>query len=157
MARRKAGASPDVHMELLGEDELRRLFSRMPKRLQDRWLRKAVNAAALPILRTMRQTANKDSGLLKKSLGRKTKLYRKDGTAVAIVGARRSVSGTHNGRTRVPANYLHLAENGHIDAKTGKHIPGSHFMRKSYESQKGAAQQALVGTMSKGVLTEAKS
>ncbi len=143
--------SKGVTLEIKGLDELRRKFSRLPERIQKNSLRKAVNAGADPMLSKVRQTANRKSGALKKAMKKKVKTYRKSGTVVALIGADKSFVRDGN----KPANYLHLVEDGHIDAKTGRFIPGSHFMRNAYNAERAKSNEAIADKLKTEVEIEA--
>ena len=94
-----------------GERELGRLLRELPKAAR-KGLRGAMNAAATPISKAAKKNAPRESGLLKRSIGKRVKTY-SSGTVAAVIGARREVSGEYKGKKRVPANYAHLVEQGH--------------------------------------------
>lgn len=128
-------------MKMRGDKELIRALKKLPDKIARKVARKSVNAGATEIVKAARTNAKvqKDSGLLAKSMGKKSKTYKAAGVIVSIIGPRRNVEGTHNGKRRVPFFYAHLVESGHIDARTGRFIPGSAFMTRAAESSKGAA------------------
>ncbi|MGE5611150.1 MAG: HK97 gp10 family phage protein [Bacillota bacterium] len=143
-------------MRILGQKQLERLLMTLPDRVQRKATRSAVNRAATPIVKAARAGAQKQSGLLKKAINKKIKTYPAKQTVMAIIGPRRDVRGEYKGKRRVPANYAHLAESGHIDVKTGRFIPGSHFLRNAFDSQQGLAQDVLKDFLAVGIVSEAK-
>lgn len=90
-------------------------------------------------------TFDDSSGILRRSLGIKSKTYR---TAVAaIIGARKGQSKVHRGVTRIPFFYSHLVEGG-TSARSGH--PGSEpkpFLEPAFESTKGKAEQVIKAEM----------
>lgn len=105
--------------------------------------RKAVEAAAKPLVQAVKAAVPVDSGATKKAIGIKYKKYRKGSISVAIIGARAGQakqvwrSFTKRGKQRIkltkaqkgskhgvrdPAHTLHLAEKGRkaVIAKTGR-------------------------------------
>lgn len=130
-------------------DVLRKL-DELPKRLRNKHLKKAVGNAARTILWAAKARTPKRRGVLYKSLGRKVKLYRNSGVAVAIVGARtgfRQVVGTRVRDSRPgtkypkkagdpiyadPTKYLHLVELG------TSRSAGVHMLRDAIAQNKAA-------------------
>ncbi len=86
------------------------------KNVQKKGCRKAVGAAGKIILWDARARVRRVSGLLAKSLGRKVKVYRGSGIAVAIVGPRKGFRQevTRDGEQVIsdPVRYAHLVERG---------------------------------------------
>ncbi len=93
----------------------------MKRAVRTRVLRKAIGAGTKIILKVAKSLVPKESGLLRKSLGRKVKVYRNSGIAVGIVGPRK---GFRQDVTRSkgkwfpvtaisdPIKYAHLVEFG---------------------------------------------
>lgn len=100
-----------------GLDGLLRKLRRLDDHMQNRIIKKAVTKGAAPITQTQKANAPVDTGLLRISIGRKVKSYRKDKAAVAIVGARKSFKATKRrakltGRraTQQPSKYIRFVE-----------------------------------------------
>src|SRR4051794_6246108 len=100
-------------LTLLGAKELERTFRTLGERVQRKVTRGAVNTAATPVVKAARARAAQESGLLRKSLGKKIRTYKQTGTVAAIIGPRTDVEGEHNGKPRKPKYYAHLVEGGH--------------------------------------------
>lgn len=135
--------------KMSGEKALNRKLSRLKEAVNRRVLRKAVTAASKPVLKEAKAKAPKETGLLKKSLGRRTKTYRNSGTAVAVVGPREGFKKevTVNGKTEVrnPVKYAHLVEYGTI--QTAAHP----FLRSAWEGTKAVARSAMVKAIEDGI------
>src|SRR4051812_4268659 len=110
--------------KLLGAKELDRMFKTLGGRVQRKVARQAVNAGAAPIAKAASENAAEESGALKLALkgGKRVKVYPDSGVAVAVIGARKNVSTTVDGKLRKPSKYSHLVERGHI-AADGTHVP----------------------------------
>src|SRR4051812_47249427 len=109
-------------MQLFGDKQLERVFKTLGERVQRKVLRSAVSVAATPVVKAAKQNANKESGLLKKSLGKKIVTNKQKQSVTAVIGPRRDVSGTYKGKRRKPSRYAHLVEKGHID-EAGRYVP----------------------------------
>jgi HK97 gp10 family phage protein len=72
--------------------------------------RRALTSASSEPLKVAKQLVTKDTGQLKKSLGKKTKTYRNSGTTVVIIGPRVGFMDASTGRN--PVKYGHLVELG---------------------------------------------
>lgn len=141
---------------LEGFKELERTFKTLGERVQRKVLRSAVSAASTPIVKAAKANAedSKESGTLKKSLGRKIKTYKDTQTVAAIIGPRTSVTGTWKGRKRWPAKYAHLVERGHIDEK-GNFVPPKPFLKPAYDSTEHQALNVMSNKLAEGVTREA--
>lgn len=125
-------------------DVMRRLRA-LPDKLQRKVKRKALEKATKPTLLAARRLAPKESGLLKKSVARKTATYKASGTIVAMIGPRRGMKRmvTREGRRwpryADPVHYAHLAEYGTRPHALGK---GSRLARVGPGAAKAAAARA---------------
>ncbi len=142
--------------ELTGFKELEKTLRTLGERTQRRVLRSAVSAASTPIVRAAKANANdsKESGTLKKSLGRKLKTYTDTQTVVAVIGPRTNVTGTWKGKKRWPAKYAHLVEGGHID-EHGNYVQPKPFLRPAFDSTQGQAVEVMKSKLAEGVTREA--
>ena len=138
--------------------QLKRLLAkvqRLPRAAQLKVIRPALNEASKIILQAVKARAPKDTGLLRKSLGRRMKTYRRSGVIVAYVGPRtgfkREVT-LRSGRTvfRNPTRYAHLVERGTSRA------PAYPFMRPAFDESKAAVMSALKRKISEGIVREAR-
>src|SRR5262249_13600056 len=114
-------------------------------------LRKAINEASKIVLKAAKANVPRASGLLKKSLGRKVKVYRASGTVVAIIGPRTGFKqDVHRDGRKVavlanPTKYAHLVERG------TRHSPARPFMRPAFESTKPEVQSAMSSIIKAGL------
>jgi HK97 gp10 family phage protein len=142
--------NPGLRLE--GGTELQNLLRELPRRVAAKGNRAAATAAAAPVLKAARRAAPKQFGFLKKALAKKVKSYKQSagGVAAAIVGADRSAAYTvppsaspraRGGRVRraVPANYLHLVEQGHGGPRPAPPHP---FLGPAFEASKDQAKAA---------------
>ena len=112
---------PAANFAMTGMDELVRKLERLEPKNQRRALRRAVGKAGNEIVKDARKRVATNLGLLKLSLGRKDKVYKRSNTAVSVVGARTRFKGKKAESIRAgggraskarPANYAHLVEFG---------------------------------------------
>jgi HK97 gp10 family phage protein len=127
--------------------------------IRNKILRASLVAATTPMLKAAQQRVRKSSGLLRKSLGRKVKTYRRNGTVAVMIGPRRGhgkpvilkeeeIFRQFGGRTikirnprvramritRNPVRYAHLIEKG---TKTRAARP---FLAPAFSSTKAQAE-----------------
>jgi HK97 gp10 family phage protein len=100
-----------------------RAFRELPTAIFNRVVGRAADAAMTPMLAAAKRKCPVETGVLKKSLGRKHVSYRGRGVQMVFIGP--LVGFKDPGTGRNPANYAHLVEYG-----TGPHVipatPGGH-------------------------------
>lgn len=113
MARKNTGTARNTgaKLVLVGQKELAAILKKLPARVVRKGLKMAMTAMLAPIVRAAKSRAPRESGLLKKSMAKKVKAY-PSGVVAGLVGANRAAEGTYGGKRRVPANYIHLVEQG---------------------------------------------
>jgi len=138
------------------------------KKVRRKLLRQAVNEAGKIVLAAAKARVPKGAtGQLRRSLGRKVKVYRSSGTAVAIVGPRKGYKIDVDGRAVDPVHYAHLVEYGRRAAavktrkvlSTGKvvfgrkaaAVPAHPFMRPALDSTRDAVRQAMTRIILEGL------
>ena len=171
-------------ISLIGDKELIRKLDRLAKRGYRNTVAKAMSKAATPVSRLAKRLApvgeGPTRGLLKKSIGKKSKWYR--GTRVVIIGPRKTFKRTittKSGKVRSvdPANYAHLVELGHsivtggkvdrINRGTGRppskkqgrvvgHVPAQPFLRPALLQNKQNIKGIMARELRAGLLLEAK-
>src|SRR4051794_21478943 len=141
-------------MQLLGDKQLAKALTTLGERVQRKVVRQSVNAASTPIVKAARSKAAKQSGLLKKSMGKKVRTYPERMTVVGIIGPRLDVVGDYKGKKRWPAKYAHLVEGGHID-QHGDFVPPHPFLRPAYEETQGQVLGVMKDKLAAGVIKEA--
>lgn len=142
-------------MKVDGDKALTRMLRTLPDRMQRKVLRASVSKGGTPIMRRARQLAPQETGLLAKSMGKKVVTHKPSQSVTAIIGPRRDVRGEHNGKPRVPANYAHLVEFGHI-APDGSHVPAQPFMRPAFDTTQAQALGIVRQGIADGVVKEAR-
>lgn len=139
-----------------GADELIAALRRVAPALQKRYLKKAQNENGKQLLRLVKGRTPKRSGQLKRSLGRKVKVYRESGVVVALVGARQGFRIQGGIRTRGrkkgqphfinPTKYLHLVELGTTHSQARRMINSSLAeMRSAIKANLTEAMQRALG------------
>lgn len=132
---------------ITGLDDLFARLKAIPKKLQNKALKDGVGKAGKEILWKAKGKAPRKSGLLRKSLGRKVKVYRNSGAAVAIVGPRKGFKGLaeRGGREVMsdPVRYAHLVELGTVrtDAQA--------FLVPAFRESKDRAQELIAEAVRK--------
>ena len=132
------------------EQELRALIRKlddMPDRISRRVRKKALNFAATPITRAIRQeTPRGPTGNLRKSVGKNVKTYGED-FGLAIIGPR--ISGGYRGF------HGHLVHDGHV-ARDGSFVPGNPFLKRGAQRGRSEALARLQAKLAEGIEKEAK-
>lgn len=147
-----------MSLKLEGARELKQLLEQLPKRVRSKALRQALTQASGPILKTAKAKAPRDSGTLKRALGRKVKANTTKGIGFAAIGARKGIRGRDGkyGEKRVPSRYIHLVEKGRKPA--GGH-PGTKprpFLNQAYEQNESATKATIAARFQAVIETEAR-
>ena len=143
-------------IEVIGADRLPKALASLPVKMQRKAVRKALNFAATPIIKSARSLVPVDDGDLKRSLGKKVKVAKRpEQGATLTIGPRTKYAGQTPGKR--PASYAHLVEFGtaphQIEAKPVLTIgplqirgvvqhPGAAprpFLRPAFEASKSVA------------------
>lgn len=167
-----------INLKLVGFDELEAKLLTLGSKVAKKVLRSAVNSSANPILKAARANVPVRYGLLKQSIGVKTRTYQ-NGTVAAVIGPRGGFRQVVDGVMQDPVNYAHLVEYGtapHViipeskmalswDDETFGHAvvgqanhPGTAaqpWLRPAFYSQKDAALQRLSDRLGIGIEREA--
>ena len=143
---------PLVQMRIEGLEELRDKLLKLKRVTGRKVVRKALNEASKPILRTAKAKVPVDTGLLRKSLGRKQKSYR-GGRSVVIIGPRtgfkREVTVAGKKQVRNPAKYSHLVEFG------TRRTAAKPFLRPAFDELLHQTVAAITNTIADGIEAEA--
>lgn len=149
-----------VQAKITGVKELTATLSGLARAVRNKILRKMMGEAGKVVLKRAKQLVPRETGLLKKSLGRKVKLYRNSGVGVAVVGPRTGpkfrqtvtrTKGRWFPRTAIssPTKYAHLVEGG-----TG-HSPARPFLAPAV-GQHQTILEAMGKAMAAGLEAAAK-
>lgn len=134
------------------ERTIRELGTKAAMRIIDRAGRDVLK----PMLSAARSRVTRRYGVLAKSLGIKTKRYRRSGTVVVVMGPRPGfrvpVVDRKTGKTRIvdPQRYSHLVERG---TETTRKQP---FMRPAWDGGKAEAMKTYAKAIIDGFDREAK-
>jgi len=165
-----------IGVVLQGEKQLAKALKELPRGVFNRVLKRAHVRAIAPVLKMAKQLVPIRYGILKRSLGAKTKVYRQKGVIFTAVGARigfhvsvgsevklkvgRGTDGKFAARgvkktTGVisPVKYAHLVELGH----GGPHPAPPHpFLRPAFDANKGRMLETLKAELAAGIAREAE-
>ena len=130
-----ATKAADFSVTASGMEEVARNLKKLENRIQKKVTRGATAKAMRPVAKTAKANAKriKDTGLLARSIGTKTKTMR-GGTVITIVGPRKGFKTTVMRKDRDgndkpvvsdPANYAHLVELGTRPHSTKKGVKNS--------------------------------
>jgi len=158
--------------ELIGlKDVLARLKGK-EKKVRKKLLKKALDAGGNLVLKSARAKVATRTKLLRKSLGKKVRVYRGGAAAVVVIGPRtgfkqhvRLPDGSF--QLENPTNIAHLVEKGRraVYVKTKKvlstgavifgrkvaSVPARPFMRPAFDENKSAAEQLIRDTIKQGL------
>jgi HK97 gp10 family phage protein len=137
-----------LNLEMGGYRELDAAIRKLPGEMQKSAYRAVIGAGAAPIRKAAKRFArsSKDSGLLIKSIGIKSMIF-KSNIPYAVIGSMRNVAGMVTRRGAMeptlarPSNYAHLVEYG-----TSKSA-AKPFMRPAVDAAKGE----VLAEMAKGL------
>mgnify|MGYP006935485075 CR=1 FL=1 len=110
-----------VHMDLTGDKKLIAALNSLGGTQLNKIVRAAETKAMRPMAKSAKANAPVETGTLKKSIGVKTKTYRRSGTVVTVVGPRigferevtvETPTGERIREVRNPSKYAHLVEFG---------------------------------------------
>jgi HK97 gp10 family phage protein len=102
----------------LDERDLRKL--RNLEKGTTRILRVGMRKATKIVMQSMKREVPQGTGLLRHSIGRKSKSFRKNLVVVGIVGARTQNGTVYNGRYHDPVNYSHIVDRGRGEVRVKK-------------------------------------
>ena len=136
-------ARGNVGIDFEGDKEMIRNLEQLPIRVQRKVVRQATSAALTPLNKAAKREAPKDTGTLKKSIGKKVKTYRKDGVVWGAVGPRSGFRVVVDGKARDPRRYAHI-----VEARTG-------FLRRAFDQTKKKVLDILGKKLGSGIEREA--
>lgn len=166
----------DIKVRIRGLEQTLRALDGVKRGVRNRVIRAAVNAASTPVLKEIKSRVPKETGLLRRSIGRKMWTAKRTGTVIAIIGPRRKFrqqviakKGWRKGKIRHsdstfsdPTKYAHLVEYGvdpHFMPKRGAVHPGAApqpFVRPGWLATKGIAEAIIRKRIEEGVHSEAR-
>lgn len=152
-----------IRAEIEGVKEMIAAVAHLKQAARSRILRSAVGKGARIILKAAKGFAPKESGLLRKSLGVKVKVYKATGRVVGIVGPRNDPKFKQAVMRRRgkwfpsevysnPAKYAHLVELGHAGRAPA---PARPFLRPAISASQGQVKEAFALAIREGLEREA--
>jgi HK97 gp10 family phage protein len=144
-------AKAQARLSIVGDKALMKKLAKLKAGAQRRVVRKAVTAMLSPVVKAAKAAAPKETGLLRKSIGKKTVTYARKNTVVGIVGPRSSVVGTGpDGGKRWPVKYAHLVEYG------TRHSEAQSFLRAALTATRDRVRSIFADKVASGLKQEAK-
>lgn len=134
----------DIAIDLSGDKELRRQLAKAGSRGVKRAARTATGRSMTAVARAARRLAPKDEGVLRKSIGKRTKTTR-SGDVSTIVGPRSGNWLRAHGR---PANLASLLEYG------TRHQAPQPFIRPAFDGQRGNVSTTFRRVLAAALLRE---
>lgn len=128
----------------------RKNLDELKQQIIRRAMKDALLKAATPGVRAARAKAPKESGALKKSIGKRGVTYLHSQSAFVKAGPRNGFSLQHAGQTRRPEKYSHLVEFGHL-ARDGSTVAPQPFMRPAFEETKEEMKKIYAANIADGV------
>lgn len=135
---------PNTGLTLQGDKKMIRNLERLGSTIARRVVRKSVNKAMTPLNKAAKREAPVDTGLLKKSIGKVVRTYRKNGVVFAAVGPRTGFVKIIDGVKKNPVKYAHLVE------------PSNAFMRRAFDTTKGQVLSVLESELRSNIEKEAR-
>lgn len=140
--------------KLEGSKKLQKALADLGKASRQRKvLRQSLNKASTPVNREAKRRAPRDTGTLRKSIGKVSRTY-SGGSVVVVIGARTGFSYVDEfGNNHEPVNYAHLVEFGHAGPFPAEAHP---FLRPAYESKEKQIQRIFNETAWEKIKKEAE-
>jgi HK97 gp10 family phage protein len=144
------GSNVTVRFQLTGVGPLLQTLNRLRRGLRNRILRKALRRGSKPMVQAVRALAPTDTRELRRSIGTRSRTYRRGGVIVFVIGPRNRPSmqvpkGGVKPRRYNPAYYAHLVELG--TRRSGK-FP---FVRPGFIAAQGRAHAIIVAEIKQGI------
>ena len=169
-------AAPGI--KLYGDGALMRKLKALPDKVFGKVVFQANRRAMIPVLKMARAKVAVNYGILKKSLGVKTKKYPRKGLIFTVVGPRSGFKQTvgsevkkkagrgeggkfvSRGTKKITRNidprfYAHLVEGGH-KVKGGGFVQARPFIRPAFEAMKAGLMSRYKAELAAGIVREAK-
>lgn len=120
----------------------------LPARFQQNSVKKATTFATTPLLKAAENKAPEDSGALKESFIKVTRVYRRTGTVMSFIGIKKGFTRYYKGtagapKPQKPGKYLHLILFG------TRHSRPNRFFSRAFTSAKPAMKQRFFAKMKK--------
>ncbi len=145
-----------VGIKLTGQKALEKLLKQLPEKSRRGAVRKSVNAGSQVIVKAAKGKARqfKRSGALAKSITKVVRTGKDKQSIYAYVGPQSGFSAKFQGKTVIPALYVHLVEHGHLNSD-GSFTPPKGFLRAAAAESEGAAAAAFTSKLGQAIEAEA--
>ena len=129
---------------LYGASKFKRKSARLSAATKRRIVRRACTKAMTPVNKAAKARCPQETGLLKKSIGKRSRVYARPGVIWVGVGPRTNVEGIGpDGKLRKPAKYGPL-----VEART-------HFLERAFEANQKTVQKTAAQEIKAGIKREA--
>lgn len=136
---------------LKGDKQLIKNLEKLGLTVGNRVVRRAANSAMGVMVKAAKAKCPKDTGTLKKSLGKKAKTYKNNGITWVAVGPRTGFETIgEDGKKNDPNKYAHLVEKGTYKTKAQP------FLRPAFDETKGKVLKDLEAKIKQGIQREAE-
>lgn len=149
-----------IALSVIGTKEVIARFSRLKGARQRAAMRRGVTAAGQLEVQYARKAAPRQSGILRRSLGKVVKTYAKSNTVVARIGVVRGYEWYWDGQRRIPEMYINAVEGGTKPRRTrsgafrGK-VNATRFLSRAANRAKSAAENRFTAKFRESILKEA--
>lgn len=133
----------DVGLRLQGDKKLLRALERLPSRIERKVVRQAVSAGLTPLNKAVKREAPRETGQLKRSIGKVVRTFKNDGVVWGAVGVRSGFRVVIDGKPRDPRKYAHL-----VEERTG-------FMRRAFDKTARMVLSIFAKKLGSGIEREA--
>ena len=151
-----------IRFRIDGIPELKQILQQLPQAATRRAMRAAVVVATTPLLERTRQLVPDgpySTGLLRKSIGRRVRVYGSRNVVFSAIGVRRGFKKlvTRKGREMLanPRKYAHLVELGFRHKKSGRFIAPRSFLRAAIQQTKEQVQRLFAQKFETEIYREA--
>ena len=128
-------------------DQLGKNLDLLVEKTERQAVREAASKAATPMVKAIKNNIRSQSGLLKRSIKKKVRTYKRAHLVMVIIGPDRNVVGEWQGEKRWPVKYAHLVEVGPNQRP---------FMRPAYDSKKNEIKRKYAHEIGKSIKIVAK-
>jgi HK97 gp10 family phage protein len=130
-------------VKVSGHRELKRELEAVPEKIQRKALRAGQTKASRIVIKEARAKVPVRFGLLKKSIGRRSKTYRKTGVVLSVIGPRRGFKKKREGSGRKSRLGRWLARRGLIKSKVRHDDPAKYAHLVEYGTVRSAPKPFL--------------
>lgn len=137
-----------ITMKLDGLQALAKRLEAIDKKVAKKAIKAAINQATKILTKEVKARVPVDTGLLRRSIGRKVKTYRQSGLVIGIVGPRANIVGDDGDK---PSKYGSLVEFGTSTS------PARPFLRPAFDAAKDRMLAAMRDVLREAIEAQGES